>query len=233
MRIEPAASHRQGDELNLSILSRHAFHRNICLLGHLIVPAPRCPRFRCPRFPFRNPDDRALLIIVHSQIEAQCKTSTNKPKRSKSFTRSTSDSSRVPSRSDSPYGETGQQPKAKTRESSEADASSTNSGPNSGASQATQPPAASEKSMTKKIFGRMSIDKESGGGNAAEQGEKQQHKRTASIMSGRRSSIADDPGSSPSEVRFFSSCLLFSVSPSSHSSHFLSLTTISSAVPCI
>ena len=236
MRIEPAASHRQGNELNLSILSR--------LLSKFPPSGTsNCNRVPLSAFSVRTPFDRPpslilFLITVHSQIEAQCKTSTNKLKRTKSFTRSTSDSSRGPSRSDSPYGEA-VQPKAKTRESSDADASSTNSGPNSGAPQAStaQPPAASEKSMTKKIFGRMSIDKESGGGHATEQGDKQQqHKRTASLMSGRRSSMADDPGSSPSEVHilsawFFSSVVasssLFLLPPSptsyllSHSSLFL------------
>ena len=175
------------------------------------------PRMRAVRRPIGDHVRSGAPHTVHSQIEAQCKASGNKPVRKKSFTRSVSDNSRGPSRSDSPYSGDVALPKpGKARESS--DASSTNSGTPAAAPQAGGTQLAGEKSMTKKLFGRMSVDKESGHGySTAEQGEKQQqHKRTASLMSGRRSSLAgDDPGSSPSEVRFIciALCIFFSRLP--------------------
>ncbi|KAI5119590.1 hypothetical protein M0805_005762 [Coniferiporia weirii] len=144
---------------------------------------------------------------VHNQIEMQSKAMFNRPRRSKSFQRSMSDHIRGSSRAtNSPFDPVSNGnvdaalAPAKPRGSSESTGS--------GTAIATVPSSSSrsstEKSKAKKLFGRMSIDKEGGsqnGSNVADSG----HKRSISLISNGKYSVTamdDGPGSSPSEVEF-------------------------------
>ena len=83
---------------------------------------------------------------------------------------------------------------AKPRVSSESSSSGTAFPQSSSVSRASI-----EKSRAKKLFGRMSMDRDSSSQNGHGDG----HKRTASVLSnsGRRpGSVQEDPGTSPSEV---------------------------------
>lgn len=139
-----------------------------------------------------------LPAIVHNQIESQSNALATRPSRNKSTQRSLSDLTSRPN--GSPVGSisTSNADVAKPRVSSD----STGSGTTVAALQSSGSRSSTEKSKAKKLFGRISVDKEGGsqGGHNSLEGA---HKRSASILShGRRGSGAldDGPGSSPNEV---------------------------------
>lgn len=146
------------------------------------------------------------IMKVHNQIETQCNAMANKSNRNNmAMHRSVSDnpkghslsSSGSPFGSSSTFNGDATQIGSKPRVSSDSTGSGTAVG-------ATGSRSSTDKSKAKKLFGRISVDKEGGsqnGHNSYEGG----HKRTASLIStGRRMSSAldDGPGSSPHEVEF-------------------------------
>ncbi|KAH8118657.1 hypothetical protein DFH11DRAFT_1686758 [Phellopilus nigrolimitatus] len=142
---------------------------------------------------------------VHNQIEQQSKALANRP-RSKSVQRSVSDHAKGSSRTttSSPFGSVsafsdGTQTPLKPRASSESASSGTAIVPSAGSRNSI------EKSKAKKLFGRISIDKEGGSLNGGHNSADISHKRSASLISNGKRSISaydDGPGTSPSEVEF-------------------------------
>ncbi|EJD01530.1 uncharacterized protein FOMMEDRAFT_126526 [Fomitiporia mediterranea MF3/22] len=142
------------------------------------------------------------VMKVHNQIESQCN-ALAKPRGGRSSNRSVSDLGKGSSHTNgSPFGSvsTFNGDGAKPRVSSD----SAGSGTAVAALQSSGSRSSTEKSKAKKLFGRMSVDKESGS-QGSQNSLDGAHKRSGSVMSGgkRPSSALDDgPGSSPSEVEF-------------------------------
>lgn len=137
---------------------------------------------------------------MHNQIESQCNAPVNRPGRSKSIRRSPSGTVKGPSHAN---GATqGSNPPLNGDSSARPRASSDSAGSGTAVAtlQSSGARSSTEKSKTKKLFGRMSVDKDANSQGGYESG----HKRSASIISnGKRpsSTLDDGPGSSPSEVR--------------------------------
>ncbi|KAL5487695.1 hypothetical protein ACEPAI_5803 [Sanghuangporus weigelae] len=141
------------------------------------------------------------IMKVHNQIESQCNTPVNRPGRSRSIrhgpsgtVKGTSHANGTPQGSNSTLnGDSAAKPRVSSDSAGSGTAVATL--PSSGARSST------EKSKTKKLFGRMSVDKDV----SSQAGHESGHKRSASIISnGKRpnSTLDDGPGSSPSEVEF-------------------------------